>query len=635
MNNTINKKDRSWTEINFSNFEFNILQLKKYVSQDVQYMQIVKADAYGHGAVEISKKAIKCGASFLGVANVEEGKLLRYNNIEIPILILSPSFEDEIETIINNNLTPTISTIKFAEELNEFSKKRKVITKIHINFDTGMGRSGFYYKEAIKKYNQIKEFKHLKIEGIFSHFSSSENNSEFTNIQSNRFENILKNIEKLPKFIHISNSSGVVNFHNKYSNLVRIGLLSYGVYSDKKLEKKIQLKPVMTFKSKISQIKTAEIGDSIGYNRAFITNKKIKYAILPIGYADGYDFLLSNRGKVLINEKICDVIGKVSMDMIAVDITHLKDAKIAENVTLFGGENDEMRVENISSLFNGSSYELLCQIGRRAKRFYYEKEKNVSVSPLLRREFVSSDYPGDKINEIIKKSIEQRFPQKEISKMIYSNILKNYLNEIDQNIYYRKNFIHKIKFEKSLLPEFKDYYKVHTYLTFEKILENDCFFIACAKNEESLQKYFNRNDVEYRWLLDSNFNLKERVFSVENVKINNISLKHDQLVKDDCLEFKCSHSKLGKLIGQEVKFSIETVTYYPKSYHQLSVYITGFTQGASIQFEYEKLLDKVTSVPMFYEKNKNVEIINNKNSINVLIQKDQWILPNSAVIFVY
>ncbi len=479
----MSKQDRSWTEINLSNFEFNLSQLNKNIPQNVTFMQIVKADAYGHGSVEIAEKAIKCGASFLGVANAEEGKLLRYNNINIPILILSPSFENELEAIVTNNLTPTVSTIQLAKKLNKFSEKKNIITKVHVNFDTGMGRSGFNIEKAKTKYEKIRELKHLHIEGIFSHFSASENDYEFTKMQSEKFEKILNKIEKKPKYIHISNSSGVVNFQNKYSNMVRIGLLSYGIYSDGSMKAKIKLKPVMTFKSKIGQIKTAEVGESIGYNRTFIAKRKIKYAILPIGYADGYDYLLSNKGKVLINGKICDVIGKVSMDMIAVDISKLKNIKIGGIVTLFGGENDKMRVENIASLYRGSSYELLCQIGRRAKRYYYDNGKNIAVSPLMRREFVSSDYSGDKINEIIKKSIEQRFPQTEISKMIYSNILKNYLNEIDQNVYYRKNFVHKIKFEKSQRQNFLEYYKVHTYLTFEKILENDYFYIACAKNE--------------------------------------------------------------------------------------------------------------------------------------------------------
>lgn len=631
----MSKKDRSWTEIDLSNFEFNLSQLKINIPQNVKYMQIVKADAYGHGSAEIAQKAIKCGASFLGVANAEEGKLLRHNNIKIPILILSPSFANELEMIINNNLIPTVSTFRFAEKLNEFSKKKNIVINIHINFDTGMGRSGFNIKKAKSKYDKIKKLKYLQIEGIFSHFSASENDPEFTKLQSERFENILREIETKPKYVHISNSSGVVNFPNKYSNIVRIGLLSYGVYSDRSLETKINLKPVMTFKSKISQIKTSDIGESIGYNRTFIADKKIKYAILPIGYADGYDYLLSNKGKVLINENICDVIGKVSMDMVAVDVSGSTNIKVGDIVTLFGGKNDKMRVENIASFYGGSSYELLCQIGRRAKRYYYDNGKNVSVSPLMRREFVSSDYPGDKINEIIRKSVEQRFPQKEISKLIYSNILKNYLNEIDQNVYYRKNFVHKIYFKKSQQQKFSDYYKVHTYLTFEKVLENDYFYIACAKNEKLLQKYFNRNDVEYRWLLDSNFDLQKDLFSINNVKINDISLEYEHSISDDCIELKCSHSELNKLIGREVKFSIETITYYPKSYHQLSIYITGFTQGASIQFEYDNLFDKVTSVPMFYDKNKNVKITKKKNSISVSLDKDQWILPNSAIVFVY
>ncbi|MEA1985894.1 MAG: alanine racemase [Candidatus Marinimicrobia bacterium] len=635
MKDNLNSDDRSWIEINLTNFEYNISQIKKYIPKNYKFMQIVKADAYGHGAIEIAKKSIELGASFLGVANAEEGKLLRYNNIQIPILILSPSFENELETIINNKLTPTISTIEFAQKLNQYSQKQNTITNIHINFDTGMGRSGFHYKSFITDYEKIKKLKNLNIEGVFSHFSASENNYEYTKLQSDRFKKILDNFKIIPKFIHISNSSGIINIQTKYSNLVRVGLLSYGIYSDKTLKTKVNLKPVMTFKSKISQIKIAQKNESIGYNQTYITDKKMKYAILPIGYADGYDYLLSNKGKVFINKKLCDVIGKVSMDMIAIDISELPNVAVGNQATLFGGKNNKMRVENITSFYGGSSYELVCQIGRRAKRYYYENGKNISISPLMRREFVSSDYSGEQINLIIKKSIEQRFHKKEISKMIYSNILKNYLNEINENIYYRKKFVHKISFEESDKKALKAYYKVHTYLTFDKILENDYFYIACAKNEKLLQKYFNRNDVEYRWLLDSKFDLDKYVFSVKNVKINDIQLKHKQIINNNCLEIKCSNLQLKKLIGSEVKFSIETITYYPKSYHQLAIYITGFTQGATIQFDFDKLFQKVTSVPMFYNKNKNVKIRNSDNSVTVSLNKNQWILPNSAVVFVY
>ena len=388
------QNDRSWTEINLTNFEHNLNELKKFLPANTQIMQIVKADAYGHGAFEIAKKSIRCGVKFFGVANADEGAILRYQGINEPILILSPSLISEIDSIIENNLIPTISSIEFAESLNKSANQE---IKIHINIDTGMGRSGFYYSEALEKIQQLRKMENLQIEGIFSHFSAAENDEEYTKFQTERFQQILDLLNFQPKYIHIANSSGVITSKNEFANLVRIGLLSYGIYTDDYLKEKIKLKPVMTFKSRISQIKFAEKDDAIGYNRTYISNKKIKYAILPIGYADGYDFLLSNKGKVLIQNKLCNVIGKVSMDMIAIDISDIPNAKIGEDVVLLGDENESIKAENLTKLYQGSSYEILCQIGRRAKRYYQENGEIISSSPLLRREFVSRDYSDKKL----------------------------------------------------------------------------------------------------------------------------------------------------------------------------------------------------------------------------------------------
>ncbi|OQX71466.1 MAG: alanine racemase [Candidatus Cloacimonas sp. 4484_275] len=638
------KTERSWTEINLSNFEYNLRELKKFLPENVQMMQIVKADAYGHGAFEIAKKAQKFGINFFGVANAEEGSLLRYLGIDCPILILSPSLLSEIEIILENNLIPSVSTIDFAEALNFAANKRKKKQKIHLNIDTGMGRSGIDFRVAAKTIEKIRKFSNLQIEGIFSHFSAAENDSEYTNLQATRFSDLLKNLSFKPKFIHISNSSGVVTFTSDFQNLVRIGLLSYGVYSDNRLKNQIDLKAVMTFKSRISQIKTAAKGDSIGYNRTFIASENMKYAILPVGYADGYDFLLSNKGKVLIRKKVCSVIGKVSMDMIAVDISDLKNPQVGEIATLLGEGNEQIRAENIASLYGGSSYEILCQIGRRAKRYYYENGKVISSSPLLRRNFVSSDYSDKKLSGIIETAIEQRLQSKEIADLIYRDILKRFFIEKDREIYYRKNFVHTVKF--SQVPEgyfsrqkgkisASDYFLVNTRLTFTKKLQNDYFLVACAKNEKLLEKYFLRRDVEYRWLLNDNFDLNKDFFAVTSVFVNDLELKTELKISQGCIEIKCSHPYLKNLVGKEVDFSISTKTFYPQASHQLGIYLTEITRGVQIDFIFDGLLRNVEAVPIFSGRLKFPQIEYKKNSISVYSQNDEWIFPNSGVIFVY
>lgn len=620
------KNDRSWTEIDLTNFKSNIKELKKFYSPQAEFMQIVKADAYGHGAYQIARNAIVCGAVSLGVANVQEGLLLRYQRIKVPIVILSPSLENEIEQILENDLTPTISTIDFAEKLNKSGK-----CKIHINIDTGMGRSGFHYENALENVNDIMKLENLEIDGIFSHFSSAEEDPEFTKLQSNRFEEILSKLDVNPKYIHISNSSGVLTFPNKYTNLVRLGLLSYGVYSNYEMKNKVNLKPVMTFKSRITQIKSANKGDSIGYNRTFIASGNMKYAILPIGYADGYDFLLSNKGKVIINYQVCSIVGKVSMDMVAIDISKVINAKVGDEVILLGDSNENITAENLTSLYNGLSYELLSQIGRRAKRYYKENRKIIDSSPLLRRDFMPKDFSDNKLGNIIEAAIEQRLQSKEIANLVHEDILKRLFAEKDKDIHYRQNFKHSIKFEDS--NEFPDYFLTSTNLSFSKILQNDYFSVACAKTEEDLEKYFMRNDVEYRWLLDNSIDLKEMFFAVTSVKVNDIELYNEMKIADGCIEIKCYHPDLKELVGKEVDFSISTKTYYPKSSHQLSVYIIEMTQGVDISFESD--LKNVEAVPIFSGKSKFPKILKGNKKISISTNTDEWVFPTSGVVFVY
>ncbi|MCK4312119.1 MAG: alanine racemase [Candidatus Cloacimonetes bacterium] len=636
------QNERSWTEIDLSNFEHNLNELKKFFTPGVNFMQIVKADAYGHGAFEISKKAIQCGATFLGVANVQEGMLLRYQGIRIPIVILSPSMENEIEQILENDLIPTISTFEFAIKLNKKGK-----CKIHINIDTGMGRSGIHFQQALTAISIIQLLPNLTIEGIFSHFSAAENDEEYTIEQSQKFAEILSKLNFKPKYIHIANSSGMITSKDNYSNLVRLGLLSYGVYTDPSLKNIISLKPVMTFKSRIGQIKTAEKGESIGYNRTYITPDKMKYAILPVGYADGYDFMLSNKGKVLIKNELCDVIGKISMDMIAVDITKL-DASVGDVVVLLGNEHDAIKAENLTSLYNGSSYEILCQVGRRAKRYYYENGKIIASSPLLRRDFVSFDYSDDKLNTVIETAIEQRLQSKEISSLIYSDILKRFFTERDRDIHYRRNFKHTIEFKDSTSSPFSrgnkrspatdgrgltNYYLTNTTLTFFKQLQNDHFYIACANSEKLLEKYFLRIDVEYRWLLDNK--LEANLFDVTSAKINDIELNHEMKIFGGCIEICCHHPQLKELVGKEVQFSISTQTFYPKDSHQVSVYLIELTQGVKITFIFGDVLQNVEPVPIFSGRSKFPQISTDGKSITISSKKDEWVFPTSGVVFVY
>ena len=637
------KFTRSWVDIDLDNFAHNLEQLKSRLSANTEIMQIVKADAYGHGAYQIALQSLKQGVSLLGVANTEEGLLLRYQGIIAPIVILSPSFIAEIPLIIEQGLTPTVSAMEFANSLNSASTSAK--TKVHIEIDTGMGRSGFRYDEAVKQIEEINELPNLVVEGIFSHFSSSESDQEFTLLQSERFRSVIDNLGFRPDYCHIANSPATLTCLPSYANLVRLGLLSYGVYPDESFLSQIDLKPVMSFKSFICQIKRAYQGESIGYNRTYKAERDITYAIVPVGYADGYDYLFSNKGLVSINNRLFNVIGKVSMDMITIDITDADDIMLGDEVVIIG--EGELRSELLVQRYKGLSYELLAQIGRRARRYYHANGKVVAEAPISRREFVSTDFSDEKLNTVIESAISQRLQSQEIASLLYSGILRKFFIDKDRDIHYRKEFRHEIIFTPPTDSRFNDYYRVETRLTFKKLLQNDYFFVVCTKKIEQLEKYFRRRDVEYRWLLDDNFLLNDDFFQVTEVSINSIPLSFTQSVNEEAMLIKCAHSKLKNLLGKEVNFSISTATYYPKKSHQFTVYVTEITKGVRVDFICPTLLNNdIETVTLFSGQGKypqiSKEIIEHDNQglhsshkIIVKTEPDEWVFPNSGIIFAY
>lgn len=623
--------ERSWVEINLSNFSHNLKELKKHMQNKQFFMQIVKADAYGHGALQIANQAIKEGATILGVANVEEASLLRFHNIEHPILILSPSFDFEIEAIISNKLTPSIANLHFAKLLNEHAKEMGIIQSVHIKYDTGMNRNGIRIENALDFYQTIEMLENIKIEGIFSHFSSSEVDKDFTQKQYLLFAEFASKVAQKVHYIHIANSSAIIDNQFELCNLNRIGLLSYGVYSSAQLKNKIDLKPVMTFKSKIAHISTAHKNESVGYNRTHFVDKDSHFAIIPIGYADGYDYLLSDKGLVEINGSVCPVLGKISMDMIAIDINQVDNVKVDDEVILLGGNTTSTKVENLSALFNGSSYELLTQIGKRAKRYYIEDGKINDYAPILRRDFIPRDFSDDKLNLIIHQAIQERINKQELASVIYHDVLRYFFIENDRDVSYRSDFTYNIKF----IDNHINYYKVELNLSFDKILQNTYFIVACANNQANLESYFRRKDTEYRWLLDESIELDESKFSVSSAKVNGVFLDCFVAHNNKAIEVKCESDKLESFLNKLAHFEIKISTYYPKNKHQLSVYLSEIYKGVSIQFTYPESISNIDCVPIFSGRHRYPKITQNKGSITVASEKNDWIFPNSGVVFSY
>lgn len=623
-------QERSWVELDLSAFSHNLDFLKRHLKPHQGFMQIVKADAYGHGAREIAELALKKGALYLGVANVEEGKLLRMQGVMAPILILSPSLNSEIPEIIEYNLEPGVSDWDFAMAFSKAAGKAK--RKVHIKLDSGMHRSGLRVEGAGEIYKAIATLPNIVIESVFSHFASSESDPDFSFYQEAEFERFISSLSPLPKYIHISNSAACIKGYGAFANMVRFGIFSFGVNTTADGALSQALKPVMSFKSRISQIKRIKKGESIGYNRDWIAKKDGTYAVIPVGYADGYDFLLSNKGKALVNGILCNVIGRVSMDMITIDITAVADAQTGDIVSLLGAGAESIKAEKLTGLYKGSAYELLCQIGRRARRYYVDGASLLHSAPMSRRDFVADDFADGKLSEIISKALAQRLKSKEMGNLIYRDILRSFFANRDRDLHYRKDFIHEVSF---LPSDTKGYYRVKTTLSYRKILDSERFIIACARSDEELRRYFIRRDVEYRWLLDEKLELDENSFHISAARVNGIELNCHIKQQPNSLEIHCSHLRLRELIGQELLFEIDTDTLYPQAMHQFSVFISELTQGVKIAFNYPQEIRVVQPVTVFSGKQKNPPISFEPGRIVVASSRHNWVFPLSGVVFSY
>ncbi len=363
----------TWAEIDLSCLGFNLTQIKRFVSPEVKIMPIVKADAYGHGLIEVSQYLLSQGIDYLGIATVDEGMILRDSGIGIPLLILGSITPEETEAVLEYNLIPTVCNLEVATRFNNLALQKNRHANVHIKIDTGMGRIGISCQEALDFFLKLKELPNLVIEGIWTHFASAEE-AEFTNTQLNRFNFVLGGLRQLGfnfLYIHAANSTAILRNKESHFNLVRPGLTLYGVYPDASLREIVELKPVMMIKTRTVFLKKVSAGQSISYGRTFITSRESLIATLPVGYGDGYSWLLSNRGVVLVKGMRVPVVGRVCMDQIMIDVTEVPDVKIGEEVVLVGQQgNERITAEELASMATTIPYEVLCKISPRIPRIY-------------------------------------------------------------------------------------------------------------------------------------------------------------------------------------------------------------------------------------------------------------------------
>lgn len=363
----------TWAEVDLKAIEHNFKQVQRRLGKGMKIMSVVKANAYGHGTVEVSAVLEKMGVDYLGVATTDEAMRLRDRGIEAPVLILGSVLPEEAKPAVENNITLTLCNEELLHELKHLTKSG-LKPRVHIKVDTGMGRLGVWHEDAPEFVKKVAKEGGITIEGIYTHFSSAGRDDFFTQYQIEAFEKLVKEIEKhwikIP-LKHAANSIATVDFKRSHLNLVRPGLVIYGMYPKHTFPKLINLKPAISFKTRVVFIKDMPAGRSVSYGRTYITQRHSKIATLPVGYADGYNRGLSNKADVLIRGHRAPVIGKVTMDQTMVDITNIKGVKIGDEVVLIGKQGrEEIRPEKLARMAGTIAYELVCSISSRVPRQY-------------------------------------------------------------------------------------------------------------------------------------------------------------------------------------------------------------------------------------------------------------------------
>lgn len=381
---------RTWAEVDADSLASNFNAIRSYVRPDCKLMAIVKADAYGHGAPFVANEFEKLGADYFGVSNIEEAVQLRNSGIKRPILILGFTPPECAGEMIEKNITQTVMSLDYAHLLSEEAKKAGGALRVHIKIDSGMSRIGFLYhggiedNESIEEIIKVSKLPALDLEGIFTHFAvSDEPEKDFTKIQFGRF---MEAIERLSqngikfKLRHCCNSAGLLNFPEMQLDMVRPGIILYGLTPSDGMPVPIKLKPAMALKTVISQVKTLSKGTAVSYGMKYETSGDTRVATLPIGYADGFTRSLSNSADVLINGKRARIIGRVCMDQCMADVTEIPDVNENAVVTVIGGDgNESISIEEVAGKMGTINYETACLIGKRVPRVFYKDGKIVET----------------------------------------------------------------------------------------------------------------------------------------------------------------------------------------------------------------------------------------------------------------
>lgn len=367
---------KTWAEIDLGAVRENIARIRGKLGRGAGLVAVVKSDAYGHGMTRISRAALKAGASWLGVSNIYEARLLRKAFPKARILILSAGMSGHARAIVRHDVTPVVCSAEMLAALSRAAVKAGKMVDVHVIVDTGMGRIGVWHENGFEFVRRAASTSGLRLGGLCSHFAcAAERDLSFTKVQLDRFRKVLNKCRRAGirvPLTHIGNSGAILGMPSTVLNLARVGIMMYGVYPSRQVVKSIPVRPALTLKTEVCFLKRVPPGRSISYCRSFVTYRDTTVATIPIGYGDGYCRLLSNRGEVLVRGRRAPIIGNVTMDQLMIDVGHIGEARVGDEVVLIGRQGDnEITVNEIADLTGTIPYDVMCALGKQVQHRIY------------------------------------------------------------------------------------------------------------------------------------------------------------------------------------------------------------------------------------------------------------------------
>lgn len=388
----MNMVKRTWAEISLNAIEHNYNVIRNKVADDTKVCCVIKADGYGHGAVELSQVYEKLGADFFAVSNIDEGIEIRKSGSKLPIVILGYTPVSEAKNLAAYNISQAVFSLEYAKELSEKCVEEDCICKMHIKVDSGMSRIGFMCQEFPRDEYSIEEIceacclPNLEVEGLFTHFCVSDEDAEGREFTNKQYENFIHVRDSLKKrgvdisVVHCSNSGAIEDYPETCCDMVRAGIILYGLAPSSKLADRLDLVPAMTLKTVVAFVKEVQKGATISYGRTFTADRKMKIATVPIGYADGFIRQNAKDGYMMVNGKKAKIVGRICMDQTMLDVTNIEDVKTGDEVVVFGtGENGEPTADSLAENTGTINYETVCLVGKRVPRIYIKDGKIENV----------------------------------------------------------------------------------------------------------------------------------------------------------------------------------------------------------------------------------------------------------------